>query len=55
MIFINWLEKQKSAGNLLEIFPGGFESRKCNSLDRFLTTIQEKKEMTVWKILNLKS
>jgi KaiC/GvpD/RAD55 family RecA-like ATPase len=35
-------EKQKSAGNLLEIFPGGFESRKCNSLDRFLTTIQKK-------------
>lgn len=35
-------EKEKSAGNLLEIFPGGLETRKCNSLDRFLTAIQEK-------------
>ena len=32
-----------SVGNLLEIFPGGFESRKCSSLDKFLSAIQEKK------------
>ncbi len=36
-------EKQKSVGNLLEIFPGGFESRKVTSLDKFLSAIQEKK------------
>ncbi len=40
-------EKQKSVGNLLEIFPGGFESRKCNSLDRFLAAIQEKGDVSV--------
>nr|WP_024822246.1 AAA family ATPase [Aminobacterium mobile] len=32
-----------SVGNLLEIFPDGFKSRKCTSLDKFLSTIQEKK------------
>jgi hypothetical protein len=36
-------EKQKSVGNLLEIFPGGFKSRKVSSLDKFLSAIQEKK------------
>lgn len=35
--------KQKSVGNLLEIFPDGFESRKVTSLDKFLSSIQEKK------------
>ncbi len=36
-------EKEKSVGNLLEIFPDGFESRKVTSLDKFLSAIQEKK------------
>ena len=36
-------EKQKSVGNLLKIFPGGFKSRKVSSLDKFLSAIQEKK------------
>lgn len=35
--------KQKSVGNLLEIFPDGFKSRKVSSLDKFLSAIQEKK------------